>query len=130
MKKLIIIIILFAFIFLFFVVSSIYQNDKYQNDIYGEIVSNYKIDEDIVYFNKSNIFYIVKTESKIIVLDNNFDNVYEIECSKILPQDNYEIVYKDNTIIYEEIKRYENKIVYNYYSVLEDKLLDVIEFEG
>ena len=130
MKKLIIIIILFAFIFLFFVVSSIYQNDKYQNDIYGEIVSNYKIDEDIVYFNKSNIFYIVKTESKIIVLDNNFDNVYEIECSKILPQDNYEIVYKDNTIIYEEIKRYENKIVYNYYSVLEDKLLDVIEIEG
>ena len=130
MKKLIIIIILFAFIFLFFVVSSIYQNDKYQNDIYGEIVSNYKIDEDIVYFNKSNNFYIVKTESKIIVLDNNFDNVYEIECSKILPQDNYEIVYKDNTIIYEEIKRYENKIVYNYYSVLEDKLLDVIEFEG
>ena len=130
MKKLIIIIILFAFIFLFFVVSSIYQNDKYQNDIYGEIVSNYKIDEDIVYFNKSNNFYIVKTESKIIVLDNNFDNVYEIECSKILPQDNYEIVYKDNTIIYEEIKRYENKIVYNYYSVLEDKLLDVIEIEG
>ncbi len=63
MKKIIIIIVLFVFIFLFFLVSNIYQNDKYQNGIYNEIVSNYELDEDIIYFNK---------EQK-----SSFDNIYQ-----------------------------------------------------
>ena len=129
MKKIIVIIILIL-IFLTFLIINIYENDKYQNTIFSEIVENYKISEDITYVNKSNNFYIIKTNSKIIVLDGNFENIYELETTDFLPRNNREIVFKDNMLMYEETQRYSSKIVYNYYSVYDDKILDVIEVEG
>ena len=131
MKKLIIIFICLV-VFLFgSVIYIVNRNNGYLNSILKDIKDNSEIKEDIIYYNKYNNYYIVLTENNIIVLDKDYQEVYNESTEKFQDKTiEYEIIYKVDTPMYEETKKEGNKIKYIYYDIYTLEKLDEVEIEG
>lgn len=131
MKKMIIIFICLV-VFLFgSVVYIVNRNNNYLNNILEDIKNNSEIKEDIIYYNKYNNYYIVLTKNNIIVLDKDYKEVYNNSTEKFQDKTSeYEIIYKIDIPIYEEIKKEGNTIKYIYYDVYTLEQIDEIEIEG
>lgn len=114
-KYLICILILIIIIPLFLIIYPITKNNKYQKDLIKEIYNNTNIKE-IKYLNKDNNYYIIKTKDKVIVLDLNYEEVYNIDLS-LLQSSNLELVYRRNNLYYEKKIREDKKITYQFYDV-------------
>lgn len=131
MKKLIIIfvcIVVFLFGSVIYIVS---RNNNYLNNILEDIKNNGEIKEEIIYYNKYNNYYIVLTKDNIIVLDKDYKEVYNNSTEKFqYKTSEYEIIYKTDIPMYEEIKKEENTIKYIYYDIYTLDKIDEIEIEG
>ena len=131
MKKIIIIFVIGVvsiFFSIFFVVS---RNDKYINNIEKEVRNNYKLKDDIIYLNKSNLYYIILTNKNLIVLDNEYQEVFKEEKEKINElEEDYEIVYRLNQVMYEIKKVSDNEIIYKYYDIYTNDLIDAVKVGG
>jgi len=131
MKKIIIIflfIVLFIFFCILFLVSN---NNKYINSIEKDICDNYDIKDDIIYVNKSHLYYIILTSDYLIVLDDNYKEIFKDDVNNIVDKkDNYEIVYRLNKVMYEEKKVLDKKIIYNYYDIYTNECIDTVEVGG
>lgn len=114
-KYLICILILIIIIPLFLIIYPINKNNKYQKDLIKDIYNNTNIKE-IKYLNKYNNYYIIKTKDKVIVLDLNYEEVYNIDLS-LLQSSNLELVYRRNNLYYEKKIREDKKITYQFYDV-------------
>ncbi len=114
-KYLICILILIIIIPLFLIIYPITKNNKYQKDLIKDIYNNTNIKE-IKYLNKDNNYYIIKTKDKVIVLDLNYEEVYNIDLS-LLQSSNLELVYRRNNLYYEKKIREDKKITYQFYDV-------------
>lgn len=114
-KYLIFILILIIIIPLFLIIYPITKNNKYQKDLIEDIYNNTNIKE-IKYLNKDNNYYIIKTKDKVIVLDLNYEEVYNIDLS-LLQSSNLELVYRRNNLYYEKKIREDKKITYQFYDV-------------
>ena len=114
-KYLICILILIIIIPLFLIIYPITKNNKYQKDLIKDIYNNTNIKE-IKYLNKDNNYYIIKTKDKVIVLDLNYEEVYNIDLS-LLQSSNLELVYRRNNLYYEEKIREGKKITYQFYDI-------------
>ena len=112
---LICILILIIIIPLFLIIYPINKNNKYQKDLIKDIYNNTNIKE-IKYLNKDNNYYIIKTKDKVIVLDLNYEEVYNIDLS-LLQSSNLELVYRRNNLYYEKKIREDKKITYQFYDV-------------
>lgn len=131
MKKIIIIFICLV-VFLFgSVIYIVNRNNNYLNNILENIKNNSEIKEDIVYYNKYNNYYIVLTKDNIIVLDKDYKEVYNNSTEKFQDKTSeYEIIYKIDIPMYEEVKKEGNTIKYIYYDIYTLDVLDEIEIEG
>ena len=131
MKKIIIIFICLV-VFLFgSVIYIVNRNNNYLNNILEDIKNNSEIKEDIVYYNKYNNYYIVLTNDNIIVLDKDYKEVYNNSTEKFQDKTSeYEIIYKIDIPMYEEVKKEGNTIKYIYYDIYILDVLDEIEIEG
>lgn len=131
MKKLIIIFICLV-VFLFgSVIYIVNRNNNYLNNILEDIKSNSEIKEDIIYYNKYNNYYIVLTKDNIIVLDKDYKEVYNNSTEKFQDKTSeYEIIYKTDIPMYEEVKKEGNIVKYIYYDVYTLENIDEIEIEG
>lgn len=131
MKKIIIVfitIILVVFFAIFFLVSN---NDKYLDSLEKEIKSNYELEDEIKYLNKSNLYYIIMTTENLIVLDNDYEEIFKESVNKLKKFNNgYELVYRLNKIMYEEKSVSHDKIIYNYYDIYTNELIDTVEIGG
>ena len=114
-KYLICILILIIIIPLFLIIYPITTNNKYKKDLIKDIYNNTNIKE-IKYLNKDNNYYIIKTKDKVIVLDLNYEEVYNIDLS-LLQSSNLELVYRRNNLYYEKKIREDKKITYQFYDV-------------
>ena len=114
-KYLICILILIIIIPLFLIIYPINKNNKYQKDLIKDIYNNTNIKE-IKYLNKDNNYYIIKTKDKVIVLDLNYEEVYNIDLS-LLQSSNLELVYRRNNLYYEKKIIEDKKITYQFYDV-------------
>ena len=114
-KYLICILILIIIIPLFLIIYPINKNNKYKKDLIKGIYNNTNIKE-IKYLNKDNNYYIIKTKDKVIVLDLNYEEVYNIDLS-LLQSSNLELVYRRNNLYYEKKIREDKKITYQFYDV-------------
>ena len=114
-KYLICILILIIIIPLFLIIYPINKNNKYQKDLIKDIYNNTNIKE-IKYLNKDNNYYIIKTKDKVIVLDLNYEEVYNIDLS-LLQSSNLELVYRRKNLYYEKKIREDKKITYQFYDV-------------
>lgn len=121
-KKIVIgIVLLFALFFclLCFVVGN------YDGDLINEVSNKTKI-KDIVYVNKNNYHYVVLTNYKVYVFDDKYKLVLEKERGNI-NYNKYDIVYKRNMLMYEEESMNTYYLVYSYYDIEDEKLINEVE---
>lgn len=92
------------------------NNQNYLDDITKNIKENYPIDEEITYSNLYNHYYIFTTKSKVIVLNNEYQEVLNESIAIIQnKEENQEIIYKTNKLMFEEVETNKNNITYKYY---------------
>lgn len=131
MKKIIVLVISLVLLFFLSRCYIVNKNNKYLNSIKEEIKDNYKIKKDIKYLNKTNLYYIILTTDNLIVLDNDYNEIFIEKVSKLSNyKKNYEIVYRKNKVMYESKKVSKDKIVYKYYDIYTGELLDTINIGG
>lgn len=121
-KKILILVVVLLIIsiiaFLILIIPSI-KNINYEKDMLDNIYKNTSL-KNITYLNKDNNYYIIKIEKKIVVLDLNYEEVYTKE---LVRESDLPLVYKRNSLYYEEKIVEKDKITYNYYSTDEDILV-------
>jgi hypothetical protein len=126
-KKLPILLIIIIVIIIFILALPTITNNHYQNNIIEELEQNTNL--KVEYLNQYNNYYIVKTNDKIIVFNTKYEEITEESLDKIATLD-YDIIYKSNTLMYEETIVSKNKVTYNYYDIYTKEKLDIIEIEG
>lgn len=90
------------------------NNDKYEQKILKSIYDNTNI-KNINYVNKSNNYYIIKNDTKAIVLDLNYDIIKELPLINLY-QSNKPLSYRKGNLYYEEKERTQNSLIYKYYN--------------
>ena len=95
------------------------NNNQEKEKLAKKITKNYNIEEKINYTNEYNNYYILKTDSKVIVLTNDYKEVKKEDLSKLKEiSPDLEIIYKTNKFIYEKTIRNKKKITYEYFDAL------------
>lgn len=115
MKRIIIIFLSITFILLMLLVYI--TNDNYYNNISKSIKDNYA-NINLYYVNKYNNYYIFLSDENYGVLDGEYNEIMLI--SKSLVHDNtnnYDVIYKDNKLIYQEEVLDKDKLMINYYDI-------------
>lgn len=115
MKRIIIIFLSITFILLMLLVYI--TNDNYYNNISKSIKDNYA-NINLYYVNKYNDYYIFLSDENYGVLDGEYNEIMLI--SKSLVHDNtnnYDVIYKDNKLIYQEEVLDKDKLMINYYNI-------------
>ncbi len=115
MKRIIIIFLSITFILLILLLYI--TNDNYYNNISKSIKDNYA-NINLYYVNKYNDYYIFLSDENYGVLDGEYNEIMLI--SKSLVHDNtnnYDVIYEDNKLIYQEEVLDKDKLMINYYDI-------------
>lgn len=104
------------------------RNNKYKQKLIKDIYQNTTI-KDIKYLNKDNNYYIIIAEDKVVVLDLNYEEVYEIDKNKI-KDSTKDITYRRGNIYYEEKIKEKEKLTYNFYNIETEELEYQISLGG
>lgn len=131
MKKIIIVFILIVLVSFACVFYTVSRNNKYASSIEKIIKEKYSLQEDIKYLNKSNFYYIIETNTLLILLDDNYNEVQKINKSELYNLDKpYEIVYRLNKIMYEKKEVLSTKIIYTYYDIYTGEVIETVNVGG
>jgi len=101
----------------------------YVNSLEKEILNNTDV-ENIEYVSKYDNHYLVKDKKYLYLFNSKYEEIISISLSKIYNNsENYDIVYRDKTIMY--MDNYMNKegIIYKYYDIYTYELLDEVKVE-
>lgn len=130
MKKLIgifIFVILFIFISMYIMT---YIDKKDINNLRENILKNTDIKE-VEYVNKYDNNYIVKNYEYVYLLNSNYEEIYKVKLDLLHNNDNnYDLIYRNNTIMYMDNYQSEEGIVFKYYDIYNYKLIDEIVVGG
>lgn len=127
MKKVIKIILIIITVVVIYLLVLFYLNNKntnYLDNISKDIKKHYNIEEKIIYSNIYGNYYIFTTDTKVIVLNKEYEEVLENEIN-ILAENkkNYELIYKNSKLMYEETIIKKDKLTYKYYDATNYKLI-------
>ena len=91
-------------LFLILYISYIVDNNSQEvSKLEEKVMKNYTPDSKVTSINQYSNYYIIKTSSKVIVLDNQYKPVLEEELSKLNNEvNNQELIYKTNKLAYEK----------------------------
>ena len=127
MKKIVKTIVCIAIIITFGIIYISYVTDhniQEMNKLKTKIEKNYSLTEKIIYTNQYGNFYIIKTPTKVIVLEKNYKLVMEEDINKLSSDlSNLDLVYKTNKLMYEKKTNTKNKLKYKYYDAFSGNLL-------
>lgn len=129
MKKLIVMFISVLLILFFFIKVTVSSNYKYDNSIIEDIKENYELDSNIIYLNKFANYYIVKTSSQVLVLDNMYNLIFQDDVLNLFSCD-YDMVYRINKLMYVSSNVKGSSVIYNFYDVYTFDKIDEIILEG
>ena len=131
MKKIIIVFILVVLVSFTCVFYTVSKNNKYTSSIEEKVKEKYSLQEYIKYLNKSNFYYIIETNTLLILLDDNYNEVQKINTSELYSLDKpYEIVYRLNKIMYEKKEVLFTKIIYTYYDIYTGEVIETVNVGG
>lgn len=131
MKKIIIVFILIVLVSFTCVFYTVSKNNKYTSSIEKKVKEKNSLQEDIKYLNKSNFYYIIETNTLLILLDDNYNEVQKINTSELYSLDKpYEIVYRLNKIMYEKKEVLSTKIIYTYYDIYTGEVIETVNVGG
>lgn len=120
-KVLVFIIFIILMIIGFLYIYPVIKNNSYEKGLFKNVYDNTDI-ENISYLNKSNNYYILKTDSEVIVLDLNYEEVFRDVITSLYVSE-LDLVYRRNKLFYVEKKVNGKKISYNYYDVYTYELI-------
>ncbi len=124
------IIVIVILIIIFSLSYKINSNNNYNNKIIDRVKKNFSTSENIKYINIYDNYYILKTNDKVYVLDNKYKEVYKEELNKLASNTkNYELIYKNNKLMYENTIRSKNSVTYEYYDCKTYKKTKVLKLE-
>ena len=130
MRKLIIIIVgIISLIFIIWCVLLGIDN-KYVNNLKEDISNNVGID-NIQYVNRFDEHYLVKDNEYLYLFNSDYEQITSIKLNLVYDnKNNYDIVYRNKTIMY--MDNYKNKegIVFKYYDIYTYELIDKIVVGG
>lgn len=130
MKKIIIIMISLIVISFLSLTMLVSRNNKYEKNIEKQIKDNYKLEDKINYLNKYDLYYIILTTNNLIILDENYQEVLKQDADNIKLKKDYELVYRLNKVMYQKKKVLKNKIIYEYYDINNNEIIDTVEIGG
>lgn len=99
----------------------IIKNENYEKELLDIVYNNTDI-KDIIYLNKDNNYYVIKTKAKVIVLDLNYEEKISLNIEE-LQDNNLPIVYRRNNLYYEEKIKEEEKLIYKFYDITTNELI-------
>lgn len=119
MKKLRIILPIILCIIIFIILSISFilnRNNNYLEKMTKKIQDNYEIKEEITDINQYGNYYIITTTKNVIVLNKEYQEIRKEDINILAEKDdNMELIYKTNKLMYEE-KQVEDKVlIYKYY---------------
>jgi len=134
-KKRIIQILLIIILPMIMLLSSTYyiisRNNLYQEKLTKKIKKNYKTNEIITKTTKYENNYIIITEDFVIVLDKKYKELLKEELSTLaVNPNNYELIYKNNKLMYEETILKKNNVTYKYYDAYTYEIINKVTLEG
>ncbi len=119
MKKTLKILIIPFIIILGITIYTIYltnNNTNYIEKTLKNIKDNYQINEEITYCNEYNNYYIFTTKTKVIVLNNEYEEILNEDITNIKKRKtNQALIYKTNKLMFEETILDDNNLTYKYY---------------
>ena len=92
------------------------NNNKYLDNITKNIKENYNIKEKITYSNLYGNYYIFTTKTKVIVLNKEYEEIKKFNIDILSNnKNNYQLIYKNNKLMFEETNIKDDKLIYKYY---------------
>lgn len=128
--KIAIIIIVLILIGVFSLSYTINKNQDYSDNIIQGIQKNYKIDNKINYVNKYGNYYIITTDTNVIVLNKEYQQELKENINVLAEnKENYQLIYKTKKLMYEDTIIKDNKLTYVYYDAKTHKKLSSTTLE-
>lgn len=96
----------------------------------NEIKDNTSIDM-VQYVNKYDGYYIVLDKEYLYLFNDLYEEIYKIEIEKIHKnKNNYELVYRNNTIMYMDSYTKTDGIVFKYFDIFTYEVIDEVVIGG
>ena len=115
----------------FILISYMLFNDKkYHNELVKTITENTDISV-VDYINKYDNYYIIINHKYLYLIDSNFVEILEID-RELLNENSYgyDIIYKDDKLMYFHDYYKDKKLVYEYYDIYTYELIDRVFVGG
>jgi len=108
----------------------VYIDKNNINDIENNKIKN-TIIKNIEYINKYDNYYIVMDSDYLYLINSKYEIVLEIDNDKIYKNKNdYELVYRNNTIMYMENYKNKKGLFFKYYDIYSYELIDEVLIGG
>lgn len=108
----------------------VYIDNKYMLELEERISKNTDIN-DIVYVNEYDEYYIVMDNKNLYLFSFDYIEINRIDVLKIHSnKNNYEIVYRDNMIMYMDSYNNKDRVMFKYYDIYTYELLDELVVGG
>ena len=124
--------IFITMMFLFFIgVIIILRIDNiYSNNLVDLIKKNTDVD-NIEYVNKYDNCYLVKDSKYLYLFNSKYEEITNINLNLVYEnKNNYDIVYRNKTIMYMEDNKNKEGIIYRYYDIYTYELIDEVVVGG
>ena len=106
------------------------NDSKYENTMKKKILNNTEI-SDINYINYYNNYYIVTNNDNLYIIDNEYRIIYETPVYLLYEnKKNYDIIYKDDTLMYLYDYKSKDGLIYEYYDIHSYELIDRVLVGG
>ena len=130
MKKLLIIFIGIIIVLFIGMCIMIGINNGYINRLEEDIYKNTDI-SNIEYVNDYNGYYIVKNNEYIYLFNTDYEEITRIKSNLVYDnKNNYDIVYRDKTIMYMDNYKNEEGIIFKYYDIYTYEEVDKVIIGG
>ena len=127
MKRVFVIVIGSIIVLSIILIRIVINNDKrYINKLKSNIINNTEI-KSIKYINKYDNYYIVMDNKKLYLITGDYNTLLEVDRILIHENDkNYDIIYKDERLMYFSDLSKKNKLKYRYYDLYTYELIDEV----
>ena len=106
------------------------KNENYMNNITENIKENYDLEEEITYSNLYGNYYILTTSKEVIVLNKEYEEILKEDITTLASNpDNYDLIYKNNKLMYEETILKKDKLTYKYYDATTNEIIKETNME-
>ena len=130
MKKIITLFICLLIIIFIFIIYMDNNDNRYDDKIKKDITDKTDI-KAIKYINKYDNYYIVADNNYVYIINNDYNELIRKDISLLHDNDNkYDIIYKDDYIMYFNNYMKDNVLVYEYYDINTYELIDRVFVGG